>query len=509
MRHNYLNIVLTFLSLFLVNLYSQNSEDLKRLINNNDLGTARFTSMGGAFMSLGGDISSISRNPASSSVFNHANVSFSLNYSAKNNELLYGESVFNNSPTDFDINQFGVVFALKEANTEKNWSQISFAFNYNTNNNFKNNFFVNNKNSNQHIGDYFLYYAQGLELNNLVLLENETIRDLYQYLGQTNNLGFGAQQAFLGYQGYIINPLSTDESNTIYVSNSKISGPLENEYYFNSSGFNKKYTYNISTRYKDNLYFGLNINHYKINYDEIRDFYEFGYDFDSNLQKVRFRNKLVSYGKGTSLQFGLIGKINNQIRFGFTYQSPTWYKFYDETSQFLISDHFNNGQSIRDTIDPDTINVFPEYKITTPSKVGFGISLVGERGLLSLEYNSSKISSSIFKDQFAESFLKLNNSIKREFKSLNTVRIGSELRLSPMSLRAGYIIKSTYSKIYDNSSNILSLGFGFNFGSSLLDFSAQFANSKDINNIFSYGINDNIRSKNSLFNLIASYTVKL
>ena len=78
-----------------------------------------------------------------------------------------------------------------------------------------------------------------------------------------------------------------------------------------------------------------------------------------------------------------------------------------------------------------------------------------------------------------------------------------------MSLRAGYIIKSTYSKIYDNSSNILSLGFGFNFGSSLLDFSAQFAKARDIDNIFSYGINDNIRSKNSLFNLIASYTVKL
>ena len=128
---------------------------------------------------------------------------------------------------------------------------------------------------------------------------------------------------------------------------------------------------------------------------------------------------------------------------------------------------------------------------------------------LSLEYNSSKISSSIFKDQFAESFLKINNSIKREFKSLNTVKIGSELRLSPMSLRAGYIIKSTYSKIYDNSSNILSLGFGFNFGSSLLDFSAQFAKARDIDNIFSYGIIDNIWSKKSLFNLIASYTVKL
>ena len=67
-------------------------------------------------------------------------------------------------------------------------------------------------------------------------------------------------------------------------------------------------------------------------------------------------------------------------------------------------------------MDPDTVNVFPEYKITTPSKVGFGISLVGENGLLSIEYNSSKNSSSIFKDQFSDSFLKLNNNIKREFK---------------------------------------------------------------------------------------------
>ena len=84
MRYNYLNIFLTFFSVFFINLYSQNSEDLKRLLNNNYSGTARFTSMGGAFISLGGDLSSISHNPASSSVFNHANVSFSLNYSSKN-----------------------------------------------------------------------------------------------------------------------------------------------------------------------------------------------------------------------------------------------------------------------------------------------------------------------------------------------------------------------------------------------------------------------------------------
>ena len=46
MRFNYINIFVTFLSLFSINLFSQNLEDLKRLLDNNNSGTARFTSMG-------------------------------------------------------------------------------------------------------------------------------------------------------------------------------------------------------------------------------------------------------------------------------------------------------------------------------------------------------------------------------------------------------------------------------------------------------------------------------
>ena len=49
--------------------YSQTYQDVLRYNSYNHEGTSRFNSMGGAFGALGGDLSSISINPAGSSIF--------------------------------------------------------------------------------------------------------------------------------------------------------------------------------------------------------------------------------------------------------------------------------------------------------------------------------------------------------------------------------------------------------------------------------------------------------
>ena len=56
-------------------------------------GTARFESMGGAFGALGGDLSAINVNPASSSVFNDNEYGLTLGSEKKSNKSL----LFNNS----------------------------------------------------------------------------------------------------------------------------------------------------------------------------------------------------------------------------------------------------------------------------------------------------------------------------------------------------------------------------------------------------------------------------
>ena len=57
---------------------SQTINDLVYLTKNDLSGTARYTSMGGAFGALGGDLTAIINNPAASSVFLNTEVGLSL-----------------------------------------------------------------------------------------------------------------------------------------------------------------------------------------------------------------------------------------------------------------------------------------------------------------------------------------------------------------------------------------------------------------------------------------------
>ena len=75
LKYNLLLIILCLSSSFL----SQNEEDALRLSNLHFGGTARYISVGGAFGSLGADISVLSINPAGMARFKKSEFSFSPN----------------------------------------------------------------------------------------------------------------------------------------------------------------------------------------------------------------------------------------------------------------------------------------------------------------------------------------------------------------------------------------------------------------------------------------------
>ena len=62
-------IIFIYILFFHLNINSQNIYDAINYNFSNDLGNSRFTSMGGAFGALGGNLSAISTNPASGAVF--------------------------------------------------------------------------------------------------------------------------------------------------------------------------------------------------------------------------------------------------------------------------------------------------------------------------------------------------------------------------------------------------------------------------------------------------------
>lgn len=505
----YKKLIFSFFFLVCAQLsYSQYFDDLKRYVDENYSGSARYNSMGGAFGSLGGEFSSISDNPASGAVFNYTQIGFSLKLNDEKNSVLYNNRNTTKESNDFDFNQFGVVFVLN--NNSSSWSKLNFSFNYQLQNIYNNKFSVKGS-SNIGIDNYFLNYAQGIDLSNLKLNDNETISGLYQFLGSSPNLGFGAQQAFLGYQGYIVNPFSNTNDNNNYFTNAKYSNNLNQELYLNSSGDNKKSSFNVSGFYKNNFYVGLNINSYEINYSETRDFYEDNYDFESNLRSLQFRNNLKTFGKGTSIQIGIIALLKNNFRLGISYHSPIWYKFFEESSQYLITSHKIDEIFYEDTVDPNTINVYPEYKLKIPSKLSGSISYVfNKKGIISFEFTTQNISSANFSNNINNSFTDLNNEVNSSSKTKTTIKTGLEYRLyDSVSLRGGFLNQSSYVKSYSNGLNAISFGVGFNFGYSFLDISIQKFNLKDSKKIFNSALNNNFSIKKESTRIIATYNINL
>ena len=74
-------------------------------------------------------------------------------------------------------------------------------------------------------------------MDNLETRENETLNDLYVFLG--NNQGYAVQQAFLGYNTYLFDPTSNDLNNSSYISAASYD-QIEHDYYVNKTGDHKK-----------------------------------------------------------------------------------------------------------------------------------------------------------------------------------------------------------------------------------------------------------------------------
>ena len=180
---------------------AQDITDALRYSTEGLTGTARYRAMSGAFGALGGDLSAIGVNPAGSAVFANSYATVTMNYNMRKAETTYFNGLTTTENSDVNFDQAGAVLVFNSTDPENNWSKFSLGFNYSQINNFEDSFVADGISTNS-IDQYFLGYADGIPLEFLQLQQNETVNDLYQYLG--DNECFGAQKAFLVFRVFII-----------------------------------------------------------------------------------------------------------------------------------------------------------------------------------------------------------------------------------------------------------------------------------------------------------------
>ncbi len=457
---------LTFIMLLACAVTSaQNISDVLRYSTENIQGTARFQGMGGAFGALGGDLSALNTNPAGSAVFNNSLFSVSGTHYTMDNAASYFNGANGTISHDVDLNQLGGVFVFKSTNPDADWKKLSLAVNYDVVENFDNEFFVAGD-SNQGIDNYFLDFAQGVPFGSILLQDGEFLEEAYLDIGAAQ--GFGDQQAFLGYYGGIIDPAELEDANTTYISNADYSS-VNQEFLRSTSGYNSRFTLNVASQYRETLYLGASLNFHNLVYDRYDQFTENGYDADSEIQFTTFDNLLHTEGTGFSFSLGAIAKLNEFIRIGGSYQSPTWYRLTDDLSQRINSDLADDDINF---INFNVVNLFEVYRIKTPGKITGSLAIVfGKNGLLSFDYGYQDMSQAELRPDSDPSFAVVNTDISNQLGAVSSFRVGGEYRIERFSLRGGYRFEQSP---YEDGNIVgdlqgISGGIGYSFGASRLD----------------------------------------
>ena len=463
---------------------AQNISDALRYSTENLQGTARYQAMGGAFGALGGDLSALNNNPAGSAIFNHGLFTVSGSSYYRDNTANYGGTILGSSQHDLDINQVGGVLVFNNDEDTSDWNRIALAFNYDLIQNFENQTELSG-NTTQGIDNYFSAFAQGLPLSNILLQDGEFLENAYLDIGAQQ--GFADQQAFLGYFGGVLDPAAVEDGNTIYNANA-IYNTVDQDFLRNTSGYNARYTLNMASQYRRILSFGVSLNFHNVLYNQTDFFRETGYATDSPIQSTTFDNSLRTEGAGFSANVGVIAKLNDVVRFGASYQSPTWYRLEDTFAQRINSDLADTDIQF---IDFDIVNVYDRYTIKTPAKLTASLAFVfGKNGLLSADYGYQDMSQARLRPKNDANFAQVNSDISSQLAVVSSLRVGGEYRIERFSLRGGYRFEQSP---YEDGVTIgdltgISGGIGFDFGGSRLDLAVNRTEQEMALQLFDVGV---------------------
>jgi len=450
--------------------------DFSRSININ---SARSSAMGGAFTALGGDLSSISLNPAAVGVFhgNEFSLTLSPNFmNVKSHEFSSNDKESSSTYNRLQLGNIGAVFHFGA--DMFGWRGINIGFNYTTQNNYnvKTDRFINN--SSNSLTDVFAAQSNGYNPNNL------------------NSFGAGlAYDAKLIYSGNDNNYFSIleyeDGNENIIFDNVSQHEVVKN------NGHQGEFTLSLGSNYMDKLYIGGSIgfedleykNHYAYT-EAAEEGASSGVDYYDYLLYEKYS------GVGVNFKIGVIYRPFYFLRLGASIHSPTWYNM-DYTISSGINSFFSNNSDVASGRDKDQYITRSGYYDTsfdfrTPWRFQLGIATVIDKyAIISLDYERVDYTSSKFynaDDNY--DYYDLNNEIEDDLRNTNNLRLGIELRFDIMSLRAGYSMQnSPYSNNNSDFNDItsMSLGMGINLGHFFVD--AAYVNSKMKNNTVFYSYN--------------------
>lgn len=495
-------------------------------------GTARYMGMGGAFGALGGDLSSISTNPAGIGVYRRNELGITMDIDIQNATSEAQGLSNSQNQTKVLLNNIGGVASWNLASSVMPNLNIGFTYNRAASFNAR---YVG---SIATLSNSLTNYIAGISNNEGVTVPDvEAAFDSDGYVSfdpyNPNDGGFAAPWlSILGYNSYFISPTGDDDQPDWigqWGTNTSGSGAFD---VLTSGGVNE-YNIAIGGNIANKVFWGLDFGIVDLSYsmtalwgENLQNAVLPSADrFVSGTSMWKLTNSYNANGTGYNVKIGVIYRPIQELRLGLSFASPTWYSI---NESYIASTDFRYGVNIPDLQDNYAVTNggqwgLNSYNFRTPWKLtASAAGVIGRNLIVSADvewqrfdkmrfYNggnydfgygggggfddwdwdypyyapAQKASPLINSDPWYAT----NADIEDYYKSTTSVRIGAEYRVTPrFSVRAGYAHVSSPVRqeakdgsmlIYtsgtmpnyrmDNSTNYITCGVGYNFNNFYID----------------------------------------
>lgn len=415
------------------------------LSQSENLGTARFMAMGGAFTALGGDLSVLGQNPAGIGVYNRSDIGATMDIAINtfnstapdysrdwkntkvscNNVAYVGSIRTNGALRTFN---WGVSYGRKAS-----FNRISSGYQLGTSTSMTN---------------YIAGFTDGTSAADL-----EFATGYNPYLDSNNDW-----LSILAYNSYMINGTRPGQ----YVGLQPSGALADADYITKESGYVDEYNIDFGGNVQDVVYWGIGVGITDLSYS--RDSYysesiENGTIYNSATGGVTtgnagfdLNNSQYVSGSGWNLKFGVIVKPINELRLGFAIHTPTWYTLSHNFIAGTSYSYYNPTADRQLHGNEDTDEAYFNSRLNAPWRFMVGVAgVVGTNAILSADYERVAYGDMTTKYASAwggyESATAVNDCIKDYYQAANIFRIGAEYRVTPQfSVRAGYSYKSSDTK---------------------------------------------------------------
>ncbi|OJV23426.1 MAG: hypothetical protein BGO30_09050 [Bacteroidetes bacterium 41-46] len=446
-------------------------------------GSARTSSMGNAFISLGGDIGALSINPASSGVYRYSEFSVTPSiglYPSQTNYL--GTNISDNRQKP-GLSSMGYVANIPSLGKGKR-SGLTLSFAVNRVNDFNSRFTAKGRTD---ASSWLGAIASGTNGTPHTELDITSQTDTYPF-----NIGLPWRN-ILAWNSNLLDllPGTTDE----YIGATEnldgldiyIGGPLDQQFTRETMGSQTEILVNLGGRVGTKLFIGANLGIQALNFTDYQRYKESSTNpdnFDTGFRYLDHTYSQSTNGIGLNAKIGIIYLPFAGLRLGATITTPTFLSITENWEEELTS-------SIRG-LSPETATIYSpvgefSYGLITPMKVGAGLSYVfGKYAIISadvegISYNMTKLSKS---ENGQDIFHAENEEIEDNFRFAKNLRVGAEIKpVANFSIRAGYAYYQSAQKNNPNDYRFISAGVGFSSGSGFfvdLSFQHRLANDETL-----------------------------